>query len=402
MLYSIMRRFFGLALILVLSGSLLTGCEVPKPPPNLPTATAGSQNPESIDAVPGTPVRIEQEREFTPLVVPPGTIYFVRSSGLWAIQPDGSGETQLAKLPVTSLPQPSADGSMVAWLSNNDLYVVEPDGGEPRNLYSGQMADRQRIGWTPDSSSIGFITLDPTIIGGEKAWYIQAVGGSPKEINSTAYGAVPRGASYERVVQWSPDGHWVVVSGVNNPMQILRWPISTRAEGRQEGDVIEVAGGEPDWSPDSRTLVHTETVNGALGIFDVRSVKATPFRTEQQPVGTGLSEYGQGPGPRWSPASVGTDSDLIAYRSRSLQGEPRVSIRRRGARELQPLPSLTNNPAWSPSGDKLVVETGYLEMGPLGPRWVPTGLSIAAIDATGGDHRVTPLVKDARSPAWGK
>src|SRR5687768_4328650 len=391
-----MRPYSIIALIV--SCLLLVGCDVPTPPPDLPTATPGSQNPESVDAVPGTPIRIEPEREFTPLVVPPGTIYFVREPGLWAIQPDGSGETQLAKLPVTSIPQPSPDGKMVAWLSNNDLYVVGVDAGEPRKLYSGPVADRQRIGWTPDSVSIGFITFDETVMGGEKSWHVPAAGGPPTEINSSVYGAVPRGASYERVVQWSPDGHWVVVSGVNNPMHILRWPLSPR----QEGSVIEVAGGEPDWSPDSRSLVHTETINGALQIFDVRSAKATPFRTEQQSVGTGLSEYGQGPGPRWSPASVGADSDLIAYRSRSIQGEPRVSIRRRGARELQPLPSLTNNPAWSPSGDKMVVETGYLEASTLGPRWVATGLSIASIDATGGDHKITHLVKYAHSPAWGK
>ena len=398
MLYSIMRRFFGLALILVVFGLFLSGCDVPKPPPELPTATVGSQNPESIDAVRGTPVRIEPERDFTPLAVPPGTIYFARSSGLWSIEPNGSGEKQLANLPVTSAPVPSPDGTQVAWISDNDLYVVAAGGGEPRKLYSGPLADRQRIGWAPDSSKIGFITLDPSVMGGEKSWYVPAIGGPPLEINSTAHGAVPRGASYERVVQWSPDGFWIVISGVNNPMQIMRWPVSPG----KEGEVIEVAGGEPDWSPDSHTLVHTESMNGALQIFDIRSVKATPFRTEQQPVGTGLNEYGQGPGPKWSPASVGTDSDLIAYRSHSPGGEPRVSIRRRGARELAPLPSLTNNPAWSPSGDKLVVETGYLQAGELGPRWVPTGLSIAAIDTTGGDHRITPLVKGASSPAWGK
>ena len=398
MLYSIMRRFFGLALILLVSGFILSGCDVPKPPPELPTATPGSQNPESLDAVPGTPVRIVPESEFTPLAVPPGMIYFARSSGLWAIRPDGSGEKQLAGLPVTSAPAPSPDGNLVAWLSNSDLYVVASGGGELRKLYSGPLADRQRIGWTPDSSKLGFITLDPSIMGGEKSWYVPAGGGAPSEINSTTYGAVPRGASYERVIQWSPDGYWVVISGVNNPMQIMRWPVSPG----KAGDVIEVAGGEPDWSPDSHTLVHTESINGALQIFDIRTSKATPFRTEQQPVGTGLNEYGQGPGPRWSPASVGSDSDLIAYRSHSDAGEPRVSIRRRGARELKPLPSLTNNPSWSPSGDKLVVETGYLQAGSLGPRWVPTGLSIAAIDTTGGDHKVMPLVKDAYSPAWGK
>ncbi|HUP27429.1 MAG TPA: hypothetical protein VM409_03265 [Chloroflexia bacterium] len=385
-------------LLLLFTLILLAGCDIPKPPPELPTATAGSQNPESADARPGTPVRIEPERRFTPLSVPLGWVYFVRASGLWKVKPDGNDETELASLPVTAVPQPSPDGNMVAFISGQDLYVVPSSGGEAHKIFSGDLAERQRIGWAPDSKTIGFVTYDPTVMGGEKAWAISASGGQPALINSTTHGIVGRGASYESIVEWSPDGYWVVVSGSNNPLQILRWPPST---GNAD-DVREVPGGEPDWSPDSRNLVLTESVGGALQIFDIRSSKATPFRTEQQPVGTGVGEYGQGPGPRWSPASIGADSDIIAYRSMSPQGEPRVSVRQRNARELNPLPSLTNNPSWGPSGDRLVVETGYLKADPLGPHWTPNGLSIAVLDLVGGEHKLTPLVKDAWWPAWGR
>jgi Tol biopolymer transport system component len=211
------------------------------------------------------------------------------------------------------------------------------------------------------------------------------------------YAVSGRGPVYERSVEWSPDGKWVAVSGANNPMRLLRWP---PAQGGP-GEVRELAGGEPDWSPDNRTIVYAETLNGALSIYYVIESGATPFRTEPQYVGTGMGEYAQGPGPRWSPASMGADGDLIAYRSRSPQGEPRVSIRRRGGRELSPLPSLTNNPSWSPSGDRLVVESGYVKMDLLGPKWEPNGLSIAKVNLS-GEHEVTPLVKDAWWPAWGK
>jgi Tol biopolymer transport system component len=177
----------------------------------------------------------------------------------------------------------------------------------------------------------------------------------------------------------------------------MRWPLS----GGGAGDTREITGGEPDWSPDSQTIVYAETVNGALALYYVIEPGATPFRNEQQQVGTGSGEYAQGPGPRWSPASSGVDSDPIAYRSRSPAGEPRVSIRRRGGRELEPLPNLTNNPSWSPSGDRLVVETGKIENDPLGIKWSPNGLAIATINMT-GTHTLKPLVKDAQWPSWGK
>jgi Tol biopolymer transport system component len=200
-------------------------------------------------------------------------------------------------------------------------------------------------------------------------------------------------------VRWSPDGLFVVVSGVDNPFWLLRWPLST---GR-EGDVRQVPGGEPEWSPDGRTIIYAETLSGALLVYGVLQAEATPFRNELRYIGTGLGEYAQGPGPRFSPASTGSDSDLIAFRSRTQQGEPQVALRRRSVGELSPLPPLTNNPAWSPGGDRLVVETGYLKESVFGLQWTPTGLSIARLSLVDDQpHQLFPLVKDAMWPAWGK
>jgi hypothetical protein len=95
------------------------------------------------------------------------------------------------------------------------------------------------------------------------------------------------------------------------------------------------------------------------------------------------------------------DSDLIAYRSSSPEGEPRVSIRQRWGKELAPLPLPSNNPSWSPGGDRLVVETGHLEAGTFGQKWAPDGLAITRINLS-GEHTMTPLVKDAWWPAWSK
>jgi Tol biopolymer transport system component len=285
----------------------------------------------------------------------------------------------------------------VAWIGGNDLYVMPSGGGEARKIYSGPLATGQRIGWSHDGTLVGVVTYDLDTVGAEKAWAVPVDGGEPVLITDLRGGTGDRGASYERTVEWSPDGKWVVAGGPNNPFYLRRWPLSTA----REGDIREIAGGEPDWSPDSRTLLYTESLNGAVLIYGVLESEATPFRNEKQLVGTGLGEYGQGPGPRWSPASVGSDSDLLVYRSRSLSGEPNIAVRTRGGRDLATLPNLTNNAAWAPSGDKLVVETGTMESGPLGPRWKATGLAVAQINLA-GEHTLTPLVKDGQWPAWGR
>jgi Tol biopolymer transport system component len=395
-----MRRYSYGLLTLLLFALLLSGCDVPAPPPELPTATAGSSNPESPDFQAGyTPVRIEANKGYTPVPSEPGNIFFVRSSGLWRISPDGSGERQMASVPVNNPPEPSPDGSLVAFTTADAVYVVPSAGGEPRKLASGNIPPDQRLGWTPGGKQVGYFTFDPETMGKEEAWAASVEGGDPVNIMTLTASAVSRGPAYEKSVRWSPDGLFVAVSGANNPFWLLRWPLST---GR-EGDIREVPGGEPEWSPDGQTIMYAETLSGALLVYGVLAAEATPFRNELRYVGTGLGEYAQGPGPRFSPASSGADSDLIAFRSRTQQGEPQVAIRRRSVGELEPLPPFTNNPAWSPGGDRLVVETGSLASASFGPLWTPNGLSIARLSlAEDQSHQMFPLVKDAMWPAWGR
>ncbi|MEO8288148.1 MAG: hypothetical protein ABI670_17105 [Chloroflexota bacterium] len=393
-----MRRFLTAFLACALTILIVAGCDVPTPPPELPTPTPGSQNPENDQSrAPLTPVRITPDRGFTPIAGPPGHIYFVRDSHLWTIEPDGTGERQLSDITITNQPQPSPDGKMIAWVGGRDLYVMPSSGGEARKLYTGDMAEKQFTGWNREGTMVGFFTYDLTTMGTENAWAIPVAGGEPTLLTTFTGSIGNRGSTYERSVKWSPDGNWVVVGAANNPSRLRRWPLST---GR-DGDVRDIPGGEPDWAPDSRTLLYTETLGGAVLIYSVIEDKATPFRNEKLFVGTGLGEYAQGPGPLWSPASIGSDSDILVYRSRSNGGEPNIAVRTRGGQDYTSLPNLTNNPAWSPSGDRVVVETGVVRNGDLGLQWAPTGIAIATVNIN-GDHNLTPLAKDAQMPSWGK
>src|SRR5438128_8608858 len=164
MLYFNMTRIaFGLAaLILLLVVGFMAGCDVPTPPPELPTATPGSQNPESLNASNGlTPVPPTPERGFTPLAGPPGHIYFVRGSTLWRVEPDGSGAKQLSDLPLNNPPQPSPDGKAIAFTSGKAVYVIASDGGAARKIADGELPENQRLGWSDDGSQVGYLTYDP-------------------------------------------------------------------------------------------------------------------------------------------------------------------------------------------------------------------------------------------------
>lgn len=377
---------------------VLVGCDVPTPPPELPTPTPGSGNPENaMSRMALTPFALTPVKPFAPLDAPPGHIYFVRDGHPWRINPDGSGEIQLADFTVNSPPQPSPDGSFVALVSDKDLYVVPSGGGTPQKLATGEMAEDQRLGWTPDGKMVGYVTLDPATAGNEQAWAASIKGGDPVAITTINQAVSGIGPEYQRAVLWSHDGDWVLVAGANNPMRLLHWSLSNQSPG----DGRDIPGGEPDWSPDGRWILYAATLSGGLAIYDVLGSEATPFRNELALVGTRLGEYGQGPGAQWSPASNGGDGDVLAYRSRSSSGDPQVALRQRNGVELDPVPSPSNNPSWSPGGGQLVVETGYLKQDTLGLRWVGDGLSTVKLNLQ-GKQTVTPLTRNAQWPVWGK
>jgi Tol biopolymer transport system component len=259
------------------------------------------------------------------------------------------------------------------------------------------MPEEQRLGWSKGSDMVGYITLDPSTPGTLQGWAAPVKGGDPVLLTSLTQAQSGRGAVYQTGVQWSPDGFWLTVAGVNNPSRVLRWPLASG----HDNDQRDIPGGEPDWAPDSKTIVYAETLSGGLDVFQMISSEATPFLDDIELVGTRLGEYGKGPAPRWSPASRGADSDILAFRSTSTNGEPQVGFKVRNGTELYPVPPPSNNPSWSPRGDTLVVETGVLRQDTLGPRWAATGLGIVKVNLR-DKQTVTPLVQNAQGPAWGK
>src|SRR6476646_4108643 len=86
-----MRRRFAACFVYLLCVALLAGCDVPTPPPELPTPTPGSGNPENpLSQLALTQVVPTPPRDFAPLNAPTGHIYFVRQGNLWRVEPDGT------------------------------------------------------------------------------------------------------------------------------------------------------------------------------------------------------------------------------------------------------------------------------------------------------------------------
>lgn len=77
----------------------------------------------------------------------------------------------------------SPDGQLIAIANSNGLWVISPDGGDPRLLV--QSTDRttdepEYIGWSPDSRTVYYNQIDAE--GRFSFWSIKAAGGKPKHL----------------------------------------------------------------------------------------------------------------------------------------------------------------------------------------------------------------------------
>jgi Tol biopolymer transport system component len=357
---------------------LVAGCDVPSPPPELRAPTT-------------TPARRADQLTVTP--VPPtatepanggGTIWFVRQGTLWQAGPDGANPLQRSTRPIHSAPAPAPDGRQVAFLSGQDVVVYDVARGAERVVATGNLPTPQRLAWSPDSAQLAYFVLGDTP-GEERVEAVTLDGiAAPRTMATIMVRGYRTGPSFERVACWEPDGRRFAYSGLYGPIQVQ--PLSATA-----GDPFTVNGGEPDWAPNNRYLLYTETLNGALAVFDAVGVAATPFVNEKREVGTRLGEYAQGPGARYAP-----DGSQMVYRSRTGDGSPAVAARDTTGVESLFLPG--NNPAWSPDGGWIVFETGGLTQQALGAAWQATGIAKVRPDGS----EMAQILQDGSLPAWGR
>jgi TolB protein len=155
-------------------------------------------------------------------------------------------------------PAASPDGSKVAMILSKDgspnVYVCSADGSDLKRLTTG-VQDSSPC-WSPDGKWICFAGYihDRRVLA-----KVPADGGTVRVIRTV-------GAPNPTEPNWSPDGKWIAFTRQAGEFDICVMPADGSA-----APVVLVAGEDPSWSPNSRTLIfdHSIGYRQTLSVLDV-------------------------------------------------------------------------------------------------------------------------------------
>ena len=251
---------------------------------------------------------------------PEGRIAFTTAEGSWLsldLSPDGrtlvfdllgdiytlpfeGGEARAISrgMAFESQPRFSPDGRRIVFVSDRsgaeNLWLMDPDGGNAKALTKGTRTGYASPSWTPDGNYV----LASKISRGRGAhalWLYHRDGGSGIELvkSQTASGPPAPGQPPARNLLGAvttPDGRWVFFASrerlfsynvTSAPYQIMRFD-------RETGDTTRVTGAQgggmrPLLSPDGKWLVYATRLDGQTG-FRIRELETGDERWLAYPV----------------------------------------------------------------------------------------------------------------------
>jgi Tol biopolymer transport system component len=193
-------------------------------------------------------------------------------SDIYVMNADGSGTKNLTRSPKPDGgPAWSPDGQKIAFQrvvgvipcstggcgrAESDIYVMNADGSEQRNLTRKPSLNLDSHVWSPDGQKIAFQRRAKG-----KNWDIYVINADgPGELN------LSRNRSHDIDADWSPDGRRIVFRTSRHG----RWELYVmNADGSGQRRLTRTAANEsrPSWSPDGQMIAFTREVGHSFELY---------------------------------------------------------------------------------------------------------------------------------------
>ena len=242
---------------------------------------------------------------------------FVRENEIWVVETDGSRLVRVTGHPAgTKDPRWSPDGRRIAFLSRqrgwSQVWVIdapvprrgrpanEPKPPEPRPV-TAPGTDVESFAWAPDGRRIALM--------GQRAPHPLATAQvALVEVETGAIQVVAGERSYDTGARWLPDGSLLYLSDADGWFQVMQLTadgrdriVLTRGD-REHGEPTGGFGYAPDPSPDGSRFVHIEVHDGLIDLV-VRDLNGSgpPKRGRGRPPKTPRTVTASAPGRRLNP-----------------------------------------------------------------------------------------------------
>lgn len=211
---------------------------------------------------------------------------------------------------------------------NAEIYVMDPDGGNPKRLTENLAADWQPS-WSPDGQKIAFVSNRD---GGRVQIYVMdGDGGNPVKLTDGLISLSP---------SWAPNGQEIVFASSINGESMQVYVMDSNGNNRQRLTAPQADGYEPAYSPDGQKIVFISGRDGTGEIYMMDSDGGNQTRLTDD---DDINERE----PAWSP-----DGEKIAFTA-SVAGSIEICVIDADGRNRKRLTDdLVNDyrPAWSPDG----------------------------------------------------
>ena len=266
---------------------------------------------------------------------------------------------------------------------NWDIYVMDNDGGNPRNLTNNRHGDYSPS-WSPDGNRIVFSSdRDGHVIDGrptDEIYVMDVDGGNPRRLTNH------RGD--DGYPSWSPDGNRIVFwSDRDGNFNFEIYVMDADGGNPQNLTNNPNLDWNPSWSPDGKRIVFDSVRDGnARNDFEINA-EIYVMDADGQNQRRLTNHRGDDGYPSWSP-----DGERIAFMS-ERNGNAEIYVMDADGGNQQRLTnhrSDDHSPSWSPGGERIAFSSNR-----------GGDFEIYVMDADGGNpQNLTNNHQSDGSPAW--